>query len=171
MHLPPPIPGHRAASPGWWRRHWRWAMPLSVVLFLGALCGMIAWSVLRWSEAAHESPPMREAMRRAACSIELVQVLGEPLRADAMPLGSMQTAYDGRRDVVLTVALDGPQGQGRLFVTGIRRDDVWDYPVMYVLGEDKQTFDLTALDDAEAAGECALQACRERGGCSEGMAL
>jgi len=104
-------------------------------------------------------------MRRAACSVELVQVLGEPLRADAMPLGSMRTAIDGQRTIGLTVGLGGPQGQGRLFVTGIHRDGVWDYPVMYVLGEDKQTFDLTALDDAEAAGECALQECRARGGC------
>ena len=171
MQKPTPIPGYRPASAGWWRRHWRWAIPLSVLLLLGVGGGIIIWSVLRWSEAVRESPPMQEALRRAGCSIEVAQVLGEPLRADAMPLGSMQTAYDGRRDVALTVALDGPQGQGRLFVTGIRRDDVWDYPVMYVLGEDKQTFDLTALDDSEAAGECALQACRERGGCSEGLAL
>ena len=68
-------------------------------------------------------------------------------------------------------ALAAPEGQGRLIVQGIRRNDVWDYPVMYVLGDDKQTFDLTALDDAEAAGECALQECRARGGCSEGLAL
>lgn len=171
MNLPPPIPHRHPASNGWWRRNWRWAMPLSVLLFLGGMGGMIAWSVLRWSEAAHESPPMREAMRRAGCSIELVQVLGEPLRSAAVPLGSMQTAFDGQRDVGLTVALEGPQGQGRLFVQGVRRNDVWDYPVMYVLGEGKQTYDLTALDDAEAAGECALQECRERGGCPPALAL
>jgi len=142
-----------------------------VLLLLGVMGGMIAWSVVRWSEAARESPPMREAMRRAGCNIELVQVLGEPLRADAIPLGSMQTSFNGQRDVGLTVTLEGPRGQGRLIVQGIRRNDVWDYPVMYVLGDDKQTFDLTALDDAEAAGECALQECRARGGCSEGLAL
>ncbi|HYQ23159.1 cytochrome c oxidase assembly factor Coa1 family protein [Stenotrophomonas sp.] len=171
MHLPPPIPGHRPASTGWWRRNWRWAMPLSVLLLLGVMGGMVAWSLLRWSDAAHESPPMREAMRRAGCNIELVQVLGEPLRAGAMPLGSMQTGFNGQRDVALTVALEGPQGEGRLIVQGTRRDDVWDYPVMYVLGEDKKTFDLTALDDAEAAGECALQACREHGDCPHTLAL
>lgn len=165
MHLPPPTPDRHPAGTGWWRRNWRWAMPLSVLVLLGVGGGMVIWSVLRWSEAVRESPPMREAMRRAGCSIELVQVFGEPLRADALPLGSMTTTFDGQRDVGLAVALEGPQGQGRLFVQGIRRDDVWDYPVMYVLGEDQATFDLTALDDAEAAGECALQECRERGGC------
>ena len=54
---------------------------------------------------------------------------------------------------------------------GTRSDDVWDYPVMYVLAEDKQTFDLTALDDDEAAHECELQACRDRGECPLTAAL
>ncbi len=165
MTLPPPIPTHGPKPAGWWSRHWRWAMPVAVLVVLAGAGGTVAWSVLRWSEAARESPPMREAMRRAGCSIELVEAFGEPLRAESMPLGSMQTALNGQRDVGLTVALEGPRAHGRLFVKGTRSDDVWDYPVMYVLGEDKRTFDLTALDDAEAAGECALQACRERGGC------
>jgi hypothetical protein len=146
-------------------------MPLAVVLVLGVAGGIVAWSVLRWSEAARESPPMREALRRAGCSVELVEAFGEPLRTGSMPLGSMQTAINGQRDVGLTVALEGSRAHGRLFVQGSRRDDVWDYPVMYVLGENKQTFDLTALDDDEAAQECELQACRERGECPMAAAL
>ncbi|MDR2960554.1 MAG: cytochrome c oxidase assembly factor 1 family protein [Stenotrophomonas sp.] len=146
-------------------------MPLTVVLVLGVAGGIVAWSVLRWSEAARESPPMREALRRAGCSVELVEAFGEPLRTGSMPLGSMQTAIDGQRDVGLTVALEGSRAHGRLFVQGSRRDDVWDYPVMYVLGENKQTFDLSALDDDEAADECALQECRDRGECPLAAAL
>ncbi|MGE8246661.1 MAG: cytochrome c oxidase assembly factor Coa1 family protein [Stenotrophomonas maltophilia] len=170
MTLPPALPGS-TVPPGWWRRHWRWAMPLAVVLVLGGVGGVVTWSVLRWSEAARESPPMREALRRAGCSIELVEAFGEPLHIESIPLGSMQTAITGQRDVVLTVALEGPHAYGRLFVKGTRNDDVWDYPVMYVLGEDRQTFDLTALDDDEAAGECALRQCRQRGQCNKKPAL
>ena len=171
MNLPPPIPDQSPPTSGWWRRHWRWAMPLAVLLSIGALAGAATWSVLRWGEAARESPPMREALRRAGCSIELVEAFGEPLRSESLPLGSMQTAINGERDVGLTVVLQGPHAHGRLFVKGTRRDDVWDYPVMYVLGEDKQTFDLSALDDIEAARECELQACRARGGCAPTVAL
>lgn len=171
MTLPPPIPSHCTRPAGWWSRHWRWAMPLTVVMVLGVAGGIVAWSVLRWSEAARESPPMREALRRAGCSVELVEAFGEPLRTGSMPLGSMQTAIDGQRDVGLTVALEGSRAHGRLFVQGSRRDDVWDYPVMYVLGENKQTFDLSALDDHEAADECALQECRDRGECPLTAAL
>src|SRR3989304_6212822 len=171
MTLPPPIPTHGPKPAGWWSRHWRWAMPVAVLRGRAGAGGPVAWSVLRWSEAARESPPMREAMRRAGCSIELVEAFGEPLRTESMPLGSMQTPLNGQRDVGLTVALEGPRAHGRLFVKGTRSDDVWDYPVMYVLGENKQTFDLTALDDDEAAQECELQACRERGECPLTAAL
>ncbi|PAM35445.1 hypothetical protein CEJ63_26800, partial [Acinetobacter baumannii] len=93
--MPPPIPAPSNPASSWWCRHWRWAMPLAVLLFLAALGGAIAWSVLRWTEAAHDSAPMREAMRRAGCSVELVQVFGEPLQAGTLPLGSMQTAING----------------------------------------------------------------------------
>ena len=94
-----------------------------------------------------------------------------PLLADAIPLNITQITVNGERDLGLVVGLEGPQGRARLIVEGTRRNDVWDYPVMYVLGEDQATFDLTALDDAEAAGECALQECRERGECPLMLAL
>ncbi len=32
---------HRQTSTGWWRRHWRWAMPLTVVLVLGGAGGVV----------------------------------------------------------------------------------------------------------------------------------
>ncbi len=35
MTLPPPIPPMTRHPPVWWCRHWRWAMPLTVVLVLG----------------------------------------------------------------------------------------------------------------------------------------
>ncbi|WMJ70928.1 cytochrome c oxidase assembly factor Coa1 family protein [Stenotrophomonas sp. 24(2023)] len=165
MPLPPPIPQHVARGRGWWQRHWRWAMPLAVVLVVASAGATGGWTLWRWHISAHASPPMQEAMRRAGCSIDLVADFGEPLRAGWLPIGSMQTALDGRRDVALVVPLQGPQRQGQLFVQASRSDGLWDYPVVYVLGHDRQTYDLSALDDEEAAQECALRACREGGGC------
>ena len=34
MTLPPPIPTHGPKPAGWWSRHWRWAMPVAVLLVL-----------------------------------------------------------------------------------------------------------------------------------------
>lgn len=165
MRQPPPLPFASPAGRGWWARHWHWAMPLGIVAGVVLLGGGVAWSLLRWSDAAHASAPLREAMRRANCSVELVAAFGEPLHADRMPIGNMQTQLNGRHDVGLIVGLEGPHGAGTLFVQGTRVDGAWDYPVMYVLGEEEHTFDLSALDDAEAAQECALAQCRAVGDC------
>lgn len=158
MHPPPPLPPH--AARGWWSRHWRWALPLALLVALALIGCCIGWALLRWSQMAHGSAPMREALRRAGCSIEVASAFGEPLQPERLPYGSMETDFDGRHEVGLAVGVQGPRGAGTLFVQGVRVDDAWDYPVMYVLGEDDTTFDLSALDDAEAAGECALQQCR-----------
>mgnify|MGYP000846238429 FL=1 len=163
MTHPPPLPSPAAA--GWWGRHWRWAMPLLVIGSLAAIVGCCAWSLWRWSQAAHASAPLREAMRRATCSVEVVAALGEPLQAGRLPYGNMHTGLDGRREVGLFVGLEGPRGDGTLIVQGTREDDRWDYPVMYVLGADEVTIDLSALDDAEAALECELATCRAEGRC------
>lgn len=162
MQPPPPLPPH--AARGGWSRHGRWALPLGVLAALAVMGGCIGWAVLRWSERAHDSAPMREALRRAGCSIEVASAFGEPLQPERLPYGSMRTHVDGRHEVGLVVGVQGPRGEGTLFVRGVRVDDAWDYPVMYVLGEDEATFDLSALDDAEAAGECALQQCRAEAG-------
>lgn len=164
MRQSPPLSADRPPR-GWWTRHWRWAVPLVVVLALMIVVGCSMGWLLRWSALAHASPPMREAMRRAACSPEVVSLLGEPLQADRLPHGDLRVGPDGRQDVGLMVGVEGPLAAGWLIVRGTRMDDSWDYPVMYVLDEHEQTIDLSALDDEAAALECALEICRAEGRC------
>ncbi|KAF1013041.1 MAG: hypothetical protein GAK31_03868 [Stenotrophomonas maltophilia] len=146
-------------------------MPSALLVGVALLVGTGGWAVLRWQHAAHASTSMQEALRRAACSIDLAADFSEPLQTGWLPTGSMHTALNGRRDVGLMVALEGPHSHGQLFVQASKRGGRWDYPAVYVLGHDHQTYDLSALDDEEAAGECALQACRDGGGCGGGLAL
>ncbi|WP_422508126.1 cytochrome c oxidase assembly factor Coa1 family protein [Stenotrophomonas sp. GZD-301] len=166
----PPIPPATARR-GWWARHWRWAMPALVLLVL--LGGVLAagFAVDRWSQWSRGSEPYVEAMRRARCSIELAQVLGEPIDDGYLPVGTLQQGSDGsgRADLVLKVR--GPQAHGDLFLAGRRQQAEWDYPVMYVLTGDTHTIDLTALDDAEAVTRCELADCRAQGECPPAPAL
>lgn len=165
MHPPAMPPRAPQAPPGFMRRHWRWLLALGLMVVFGVVAALAWWGVSRWSRAAHESPPMREAMRRAGCSVELVAALGEPLRSDRVPHGSMSVHSSGRRAVGLAVGVHGPHGSARLYVRGNHAQGRWDYPVMYVLLDDEQTLDLSALDDAAAARRCELDACRQRGDC------
>lgn len=160
MTLPPALPGSTAPT-GWWRRHWRWAMPLAVVVGIAAAAGAVWFALSQWAYWSKSSTPYQEAMRRARCNIELVEALGEPLRDGYLPAGSMHS--NGQSQFVIGVT--GPQGKGRLFLNAKRSGDHWDYPMLYVVTDGKEAIDLAALDDIEAADSCALEECRAKGDC------
>ncbi|MEG2806122.1 cytochrome c oxidase assembly factor Coa1 family protein [Stenotrophomonas sp.] len=162
MTLPPPLSRH---APGWWSRHWRWAVPL-VVLLTGAAAVATVWFVLvQWSHWIRASEPYQEAMRRARCNVELAATLGEPIRDDGLPMGGVKASSDGSGLSQVAVTLNGPQGEGRLYLHAERTDGQWDYPMLYVVTGGSHTIDLSALDDAEAASQCALATCRAQGQC------
>lgn len=85
MNQPPPLPGARRAGTGWWRRHWRWAMPLAVLSASAAAAAVVWLAVTQWAHWSRSSEPYQEAMRRARCSVELVAVLGEPSKTGSYP--------------------------------------------------------------------------------------
>jgi hypothetical protein len=130
------------------------------IAFIG---GSIGWGLARWEDDASVSPPVREAMRRAACAPALVAAFGQPLRLDGRPTGTLRTQRDGTHTALLSARLQGPRSEGRLFVEGSRVQGTWQYPVMYVRAREGTTFDLSAPDDTAAAGAGALGHCRAEG--------
>lgn len=165
MTQPPPLPGAVRTHQGWWRRHWRWALPLAVLVPGAAAAAVVWWGLVQWSQWIRGSEPYLEAMRRAHCSVALVAELGEPIQDGFLPMGDVAASGDGSASSQLVVQLHGPQGRGRLFLRADRAQGQWDYPILYVVTEASETIDLTALDDAEAAQQCALRECRESGEC------
>ena len=168
MNPPPPLAGARASGHGWWRRrrHWRWLLPLAVLATAAAIAALVWLALAKWSQWSRGSEPYQEAMRRARCSVELVAALGEPIQDGYLPTGSMASDASGSGNSQFLVHLHGPQGNARMFMAAKRDQGQWDYPMLYVLVGKAEPIDLTALDDAEAAGECALQECREQGRCA-----
>ncbi len=149
MTLPPALPGSTVPT-GWWRRHWRWAMPMAVVVGMAAAAGAVGFALSQWAYWSKSSTPYQEAMRRARCNIELVAALGEPLRDGYLPAGSMHS--NGQSQFV--IAVSGPQGNGRIFLNAKR-----------AVTDGKEAIDLAALDVLEAAVSCALEECRAKGDC------
>lgn len=163
MPHPPSLPG--AARAGRWGRHRRWSLPLAVLAGL-LMVAALAWLALsQWSHWTRSSEPYQEAMRRARCSIELVAALGEPIQDGYLPSGRMQRTAAGGGSSEFVVALSGPRGSAELYLEAHREKGRWDYPLLYAITGRDEAIDLTALDDAEAAGLCALQDCREQGHC------
>lgn len=127
MNQPPPLPGARRAGTGWWRRHWRWAMPLAVLSASAAAAAVVWLAVTQWAHWSRSSEPYQEAMRRARCSVELVAVLGEPIEDGFLPAGSMRSAPGGGGHSQFLVHLNGPRGHARMFLQATRQQGEWDY--------------------------------------------
>jgi len=140
-------------------------MPLAVLTASAAASAVVWLAVTQWAQWSRSSEPYQEAMRRARCSVELVAVLGEPIEDGFLPAGGMRSMPGGGGHSQFLVHLSGPRGNARMFLQATRQQGEWDYPMLYVLAGQAEPIDLTALDDAEAAQECALRECRARGDC------
>jgi hypothetical protein len=90
---PPPLPG-ASRAPGkpprnWLQRNLKWALPLAAVLIV------VSWLLLNWlglrqmAAPLEASEPYRQAIARAAQHRQVQQALGEPIKAEPFPFGSI----------------------------------------------------------------------------------
>lgn len=131
MSVPPPLPQTVVARPGWWERHWRWAVPVICVagmaMFAGAIFALmsVVFGMMRDSE------PYRLAMREARGNAEVVRTLGQPIEEGWMVSGSINTAGT-RGQAELAIPIEGPKAGGTLYVEAHARNGVWTYDVLLV---------------------------------------
>ncbi|MCD9006149.1 cytochrome c oxidase assembly factor 1 family protein [Luteimonas sp. XNQY3] len=140
--IPPPLPPRPAAMPppprGWWQRHWKWALPVTVLTFVALVVAFVAIVLFAVRGSLMRSDVYADAMARARAHPELVATIGEPITPGFMPVGSVSTSTEdggsGRADLV--IGIEGPRGQGRLIATADRRLGAWTWEsLLYVPGD------------------------------------
>ncbi|AJC46747.1 cytochrome c oxidase assembly factor Coa1 family protein [Xanthomonas sacchari] len=167
MSSPPPLPGtpgptSTTALPpvkrGWWARHWKWAVPL-IVLVLGALLlASIAVFVLGIARVTKSSEPYRVGVMAAQHDPRVAAALGAPIKDGIMPSGSISTS-GGSGNADLSVSLHGTRANGTLYIEAERHAGEWRYTTLQVLPDAGEAIPLLdALgqdadsDDEEADG-------------------
>lgn len=134
MSLPPPLPGPPLSTPasasapvrrGWWQRHWKWAVPMLVLLglaiFAAGLFGLFSMSMgmMRNNDA------YRVALAQARADRTLLAVLGTPIEPGWWMTGSIGTRGDGSGEAQLQIPVHGPRGEATLYVLAMQRKGVW----------------------------------------------
>lgn len=166
MSSPPPPPGmpgptastaQPAAKRGWWARHWKWAVPL-IVLVLGALLlASIAVFVLGIARLTKSSEPYRVGVMAAQHDPRVAAALGAPIKDGIMPSGNISTSGAGNGNAELSVSLHGSRANGTLYIEAERHAGEWHYTTLQVLpdaGEAIPLLDALGQDAAdEKAGE------------------
>ena len=132
-------------EPNWFKRNWKWVVPVGCLSMLLLFVGAIALLVVFVFGVIREADVYTEAMARARAHPALVQVLGEPLQEGMLVSGTINvTGPSGTAD--LAIPLTGPLGEGTLYVVAEREAGEWRYRRLeFEYGRGRRT-DLLAPD-------------------------
>lgn len=144
---PAPPPG----KPGWWQRHWKWAVPLLAgffgLLFLAAI-GLFVYGLLSMMGS---SDVAMEAKRRAQQDTRVVEALGQPVEPGWFIQGNQQiNGPNGHAS--LQIPLEGPKAEGDLYIEAVKRVGRWRYSTLIVVVDGQSTeIDLRTPEEIAAA--------------------
>lgn len=130
------------AYPSWWKRNWKWAVPLGGCLSLIIVFIMVIASFFYGVTAAlEESQPYEYALETINQDKEITNALGTPIVKDGMILGSYKNT-NGNKTADIKIPVSGPKGSGTLFVKATGKDDHWTYNEIRVEIKDDEFIDL-----------------------------
>jgi TonB family protein len=112
MMAPPP-------PPGWWKRNWKWFVPVTLfgLLLLGVVAiGLIVMFVMG---AVKSSVPYTQALTQAKTNPALLEEMGAPIEAGWYVTGSISSSGSGS-NANLSFPIYGPKKSGMLHVVATK---------------------------------------------------
>ncbi|MET1162961.1 MAG: cytochrome c oxidase assembly factor Coa1 family protein [Pseudoxanthomonas sp.] len=122
-------------SPGWWRRNWKWFVPmlaaLLLTLFVGAILAFMSaiFGMIKSSDAYQQ--PLQRAQRNPA----VIAALGEPIEPGWLVMGNINVNGPSG-DADLQIPLIGSRASGDLFVEAKKSAGAWRYQTLVVQVDD-----------------------------------
>lgn len=130
------------AYPSWWKRNWKWAVPLggcvSLIVVFIIFIGSIFYGV---TTVLEESQPYEYALEKINQDEEITNLLGSPIEKDGMIQGSYNN-NNGNKTADIKIPISGPKGSGTLFVEATGENGDWTYNVIRVEIKDNEHIDL-----------------------------
>jgi hypothetical protein len=129
-------------QPSWWKRNWKWVVPvggcMSLIVLFVMFVGSIFYGV---TTALEESQPYEYALEKINQDEVLTQQLGSPIEKDGMIQGSYNYS-NGDKTADMKIPISGPNGSGTLIVQATGEDDNWTYNVIRVEIKDNESINL-----------------------------
>ena len=120
-----------ARPDGWWRRHWKWAVPALAALALSLLAGFVALIISLVFGMIKSSDAYKLALQRAQASPAATAALGTPIREGWFTMGNI--AVNGPTgEANLQIPVSGPKGEGDLFVEATKSAGTWTFQTLAV---------------------------------------
>ncbi|MEJ2747030.1 MAG: cytochrome c oxidase assembly factor Coa1 family protein [Anaerolineae bacterium] len=103
------------------------AVALCVLLIVGGVTGIVAVAF----GSIKSSDVYQGALTEATTNSELINTLGEPIKAGLIPSGSI-SVENGTGEASLSIPISGPKGKGTLYVEATKSAGTWTYTVLEV---------------------------------------
>src|SRR5687767_2522882 len=105
--------------PGWWRRNWKWFVPVTLLSLLVLAVGAVALIVTLVFGSIKSSTPYTKALAQAKTDPAVIAELGEPIEAGWYVTGNISTSgRNGNAD--LRIPISGPNKSGTLHVIAMK---------------------------------------------------
>jgi hypothetical protein len=121
---PPPLPP--TSRPNWWKRNWKWFVPLGCfgiavlfVVFVGSVV-LIVFSAVKSTDV------YKDALARAKAHPAVIEALGSPVTEGFLVSGN--TNVNGASgEANLSIPIAGPKGKGTIYVAARKSLGQWNY--------------------------------------------
>jgi hypothetical protein len=137
---PPPISS--TAKPNWWKRNWKWFVPLGCfstavvfVVFVGSVV-LIVFSAVKSTDV------YKDALARAKAHPAVIEALGSPVTEGFLVSGN--TNVNGASgEANLSIPIAGPKGKGTIYVAARKSLGQWNYSgLVFEIEKKHQRIDL-----------------------------
>ena len=146
--------------PGWWSRHWKWALPSGCLVLVLLLFGGCAAMVAGVFGMMKSGEPYRDAIARVQHDEAAIAALGEPIDTGWWIAGNY-SENPGTGSADYTVPVSGPRGTGTLYVEARKHEGRWRFTVLSLVPDGSgDPIDLRTDDeiaDAEGAPMAGLE--------------
>jgi hypothetical protein len=126
-----PTPISSTAKPNWWKRNWKWFVPLGCfstavvfVVFVGSVV-LIVFSAVKSTDV------YKDALARAKAHPAVIEALGSPVTEGFLVSGN--TNVNGASgEANLSIPIAGPKGKGTIYVAARKSLGQWNYSGLVV---------------------------------------
>jgi len=137
-----PLPILLAQKANWWKRNWKWFVPLGcftvVLLFLVSVGSilLIVFSALKSTDV------YKDALARAKADPAVIGALGSPLQ-DGFLVSGNTNVNGASGESNLSIPISGPKGKGTIYVSAKKSLGQWNYSGLVVeISQTHQRIDL-----------------------------
>ena len=140
MDEPPTQPA--TPKPNWWKRNWKWFVPLgcfTVALVFLAFTGSIVLIVF---SAMKSTDVYKQALARAKADPAVIEALGSPIK-DGFLMSGKTNVNGASGESNLAIPISGPRGKGTIYVSANKALGQWNYSGLVVeVAQTRQRIDL-----------------------------